>query len=112
MNRGLSFLCFCLTSLLSLLCASPSSAQNTPPAEAFKVLQKPKAGPAITPFLQYQLDEAWRQDEAQQKIWESIQTEADLRRLQTQLRANLLEMIGGLPDRKTDPLVQQSPCPP
>ena len=102
MNRGLSFLCFCLTSLLSLLCASPSSAQNTPPAEAFKVLQKPKAGPAITPFLQYQLDEAWRQDEAQQKIWESIQTEADLRRLQTQLRANLLEMIGGLPDRKTD----------
>lgn len=78
------------------------SAQNVPTADAFEVLQKPKDGPRITPFLQYQLDEAWRQDEAQQKIWESIQTEADLQRLQKQLRASLLEMIGGLPDRKTD----------
>jgi pimeloyl-ACP methyl ester carboxylesterase len=79
-----------------------SPAQNLPAADAFEVLQKPKAGPAITPFLQYQLDEAWRQDEAQQKIWGSIQTEADLVRVQKQLRTNLLEMIGGLPERKTD----------
>ena len=104
MNRCLSLFCFWLASLLfSSLCASPSSAQSLPPADAFEVLQKPKAGPTITPFLQYQLDEAWRQDEAQQKVWESVQTEADLQRLQTQLRANLIEMIGGLPDRKTDP---------
>jgi pimeloyl-ACP methyl ester carboxylesterase len=82
--------------------APGSSAQDLPPADAFEVLQKPKAGPSITPFLQYQLDEAWRQDEAQQKIWNSIQTEADLQRLQKQLRSSLLEMIGGLPDRKTD----------
>jgi hypothetical protein len=102
-NRSLSLLGFCIASLLlSLLCAPPSSAQSLPPPDAFEALQKPKPGPTITPFLQYQLDEAWRQDEAQQKIWESIQTEADLQRLQARLRANLLEMIGGLPDRKTD----------
>jgi pimeloyl-ACP methyl ester carboxylesterase len=65
-------------------------------------LQKAKDGPRITSFLQYQLDEAWRQDEAQQNNWESIQTEDHLLRLQRQLRASLLEMIGGLPERKTD----------
>ena len=103
MNRGLSVLCFSLALSLPLLFySSSSSAQSLPPAEAFEVLQQPKPGPSITPFLQYQLDEAWRQDEAQQKIWESIQTESDLQRVQKQLRASLLEMIGGLPDRKTD----------
>jgi pimeloyl-ACP methyl ester carboxylesterase len=102
-NRGLSVLCFPLALSFPLLFHSSSlSAQSLPPAEAFEVLQQPKPGPSITPFLQYQLDEAWRQDEAQQKIWESIQTESDLQRVQKQLRASLLEMIGGLPDRKTD----------
>jgi Acetyl xylan esterase (AXE1) len=102
-NRSLSIFCLLLASSLPSLVDPPASpAQNLPPADAFEVLQKPKAGPQITPFLQYQLDEAWRQDEAQQKIWESIQTEADLQRLQKQLRASLLDMIGGLPDRKTD----------
>ena len=103
MNRSLSVLCFSLALSVALFFnASVLSAQSSPPADAFEVLQKPKPGPTITPFLQYQLDEAWRQDVAQQKIWESIQTEADLQRVQKQLRASLLEMIGGLPDRKTD----------
>ena len=89
--------------MLSALVFSPTLlAQDAPPADAFEVMQQPKAGPRITPFLQYQLDEAWRQDEAQQKTWESIKTEEDLQRLQKQLRASLLEMIGGLPERKTD----------
>jgi pimeloyl-ACP methyl ester carboxylesterase len=102
-NRSVNILFFCLaSSLLSLLCPLISQAQNLPPSDAFEVLQKPKDGPTITPFLKYQLDEAWRQDEAQQEIWESIQSDADLQRLQKQLRASLLEMIGGLPDRKTD----------
>jgi hypothetical protein len=102
-NRSLSLLGFCLTwSLLSLTSQPASLAQNLPPADAFEILQKPKPGPAITPFLQYQLDEAWRQDETQQKIWESIQTDVDLRRVQKELRASLLEMIGGLPNRKTE----------
>jgi pimeloyl-ACP methyl ester carboxylesterase len=102
-NRCLSVLFFSFALSLSLLFHPlPSSAQNLPPADAFEVLQKPKAGPAITPFLQYQLDEAWRQDEAQQKVWESIQTEADLQRIQKNMRASLLDMIGSLPDHKTD----------
>lgn len=76
--------------------------QDVPPADAFEVLQKEKPGPRITPFLQYQLDQAWRQDEEQQRIWQSIRTEEDLQRLQQQMRASLLQMIGGLPKRKTD----------
>jgi hypothetical protein len=95
--------CLFLASFSFALSFLPTlDAQNVPSADAFEVLQKPKDGPRITPFLQYQLNEAWRQDEAQQKIWESIQTEADLQRLQKELRANLLEMIGGVPDHKTD----------
>jgi pimeloyl-ACP methyl ester carboxylesterase len=101
-NRCLKFIFVPALFLSSLFFPLPSSAQDAPPADAFEVLQKPKPGPQITPFLQYQLDEAWRQDEAQQKIWESIQSEGDLQKLQKQLRASLLEMIGGLPDHKTD----------
>jgi len=85
---------FCLPSV--------SLAQNAPPADAFEVLQKAKPGPQITPLLQYQLDEAWRQDEAQQRIWESIRTQEELQRLQQEMRRSLLEMIGGLPEQKTD----------
>jgi pimeloyl-ACP methyl ester carboxylesterase len=96
-------LSLCLSSLLIPLFLSPASwAQSAPASDAFEVLQKPKDGPRITPFLRYQLDEAWRQDEEQQKIWESIHTEADLQRIQKQLRSSLLEMIGGLPDQKTE----------
>jgi pimeloyl-ACP methyl ester carboxylesterase len=89
--------------VLIVLTAPPiSSAQNVPPQEAFQVLQKDFPGPRITPFLQYQLDQAWRQDETQQRIWESIQTENDLRNLQVQMRQELLQMIGGLPEQKTE----------
>jgi pimeloyl-ACP methyl ester carboxylesterase len=91
-----------MSPLLVLFLLPVSSAQNTPPADAFEVLQKTKPGPRVTPFLQYQLDLAWRQDEAQQKIWESIRSEEDLQTLQKQIRKSVLEMIGGLPDRKTD----------
>ncbi|HEY2820259.1 MAG TPA: acetylxylan esterase [Candidatus Acidoferrum sp.] len=102
MNRCLKFLFVSTLFLSSLFFPLLLSAQSAPPPDAFEVLQKPKPGPQITPFLQYQLDEAWRQDEAQQKIWESIQTEKDLQQLQKRLRASLLEMIGGLPEHKTD----------
>jgi pimeloyl-ACP methyl ester carboxylesterase len=101
-NRRIRVFLSLVLLLFSLSLTSTSSAQNAPPTDAFEVLQKPKDGPRITSFLQYQLDEAWRQDEAQQKNWESIRTEDDLLRLQRQLRASLLEMIGGLPERKTD----------
>ncbi|MBS1840716.1 MAG: acetylxylan esterase [Acidobacteria bacterium] len=102
-NRHSGRMRFSFTLLvLPFLCLPCSSAQNAPPADAFKVLQDAKPGPRITPFLKYQLDQAWRQDEAQQRVWESIRTEEDLFRLQNQMRQSLLEMIGGLPDRKSD----------
>src|SRR6266404_5420144 len=78
-----------------------SSAQNLPPADAFQVLGQVPAGPRITPFLQYQLDQAWRQDEARQRNWESIRTQQDLLKIRTYLRRTLLQMIGGLPNEKT-----------
>src|SRR5260221_766616 len=78
------------------------SAQNAPPADAFQVLGQVPAGPRITPYLQYQLDQAWRQDEARQVDWESIHSEQDLLRLQASVRQSLLQMIGGLPSQKTE----------
>jgi pimeloyl-ACP methyl ester carboxylesterase len=77
-----------------------SSAQNAPPADAFQVLRQVPAGPRITPYLQYQLDQAWRQDETRQRTWESIQSEQDLLKVQASVRESLLQMIGGLPGEK------------
>jgi pimeloyl-ACP methyl ester carboxylesterase len=91
-----------VSSLIVFIVLPVSWAQNAPPQEAFQVLEKVTSGPRITPFLQYQMDQAWRQDEIQQRIWESIRTEDDLRKLQEQMRRNLLQMIGGLPDQKTE----------
>ena len=87
--------------LLDLFVCS-SSAQNAPSADAFQVLRQVPAGPRITPYLQYQLDQAWRQDEARQRDWESIQSEQDLLRVQESMRQSLLTMIGGLPGEKTE----------
>jgi cephalosporin-C deacetylase-like acetyl esterase len=78
-----------------------SAAQNAPPADAFQVLRQVPAGPRITPYLQYQLDQAWRQDEARQRDWEAIQSEQDLLKMQASVRQALLQMIGGLPGQKT-----------
>lgn len=83
------------------LFAASSPGQTLPPAEAFQVLPPTPAGPRVTAYLQYQLDEAWRQDEARQRDWETIRTEQDLLKLQENLRQSLLEMIGGLPEQKT-----------
>jgi len=83
-----------------LFCAS-SPAQTLPPADAFQVLPQSLAGPRITAYLQYQLDEAWRQDEARQRDWQTIGSEQDLAKMQENIRQSLLKMIGGLPDEKT-----------
>jgi hypothetical protein len=79
-----------------------SSGQNVPPADAFRVLPHEPSGPRFTPFLRYQLDQAWRQDERRQRDWESIQTEQDLLKRQADLHQILLQMIGGLPSQKTE----------
>jgi len=88
--------------VLVCVCACVARAQEIPPESAFQVLQQPPSGPSITAYLLYQLDLAWRQDEARQHAWEQIHSENDLLKLQQKMRRELLEMIGGLPEKKTD----------
>src|SRR5437870_1259882 len=73
-----------------------------PPPEAFRVFkQTPAPGPRITPYLKYQTEQAWSEDELRRREWEGIRNEKDLFQLQRKLRRKLLEMIGELPERKT-----------
>jgi len=77
--------------------------EDAPPAKAFCVREQPLApGPLITPFLQYQAEQAWHQDEERLKAWEAIRDEKELLKTQSEVRQKLLEMIGGLPPVKTD----------
>ena len=76
---------------------------DPPPPEVFRVLKQPlPSGPRITPYLRYQAEQAWKEDEARQKAWDAIRDEAGLRKVQDDLRQKLLQMIGGLPTVKTD----------
>jgi len=85
-----------------LLFSLAASASDVPPPEAFRVLPaNANQGPAITDYLRYQTEMAWRQDDQRRKVWEGIRTEQDLRRVQQQLREHLLQMLGGLPATKT-----------
>ncbi len=85
----------------SAVCSLPAS--DAPPAEFFRVLKQPvPSGPRITPYLRYQAEQAWKEDEARQKAWDAIRDEAGLLKTQDELRQKLLEMIGGLPVAKTD----------
>jgi hypothetical protein len=79
-----------------------SFGQNAPPTDAFQILRHEPSRPRITQFLQYQLDQAWRQDETRRQKWEAIRTQQDLLNMQTYLRRTLLQMIGGLPNEKTE----------
>jgi hypothetical protein len=80
-----------------------ATGENTPPGEAFRVLSSSGAkGPQITPYLLYQTQLAWSQDELRLERWSQIKNEDDLLRLRADLRKSLLEMIGGLPTKKTD----------
>ncbi len=90
--------------LLQLLLALPMAllAADTLPPEAFRVRKAaPVAGPRITPYLEYQVEQAWRQDAARQAALAGIRNEADLLKLQVRLRRSLLDAIGGLPPEKT-----------
>ena len=89
-----------------LACASPACSQagtDLPPPEVFRVMKQPlPVGPRITPYLRYQAEQAWKEDEARQKAWDAIRDEASLHKVQDELRQKLLKMIGGLPTVKTD----------
>ena len=94
----------CFGVLLAGACAFCSQAgTDPPPPEFFRVLKQPlPSGPRITPYLRYQAEQAWKEDEARQKAWDAIHDEAGLRKMQDDLRQKLLQMIGGLPAEKTD----------
>src|SRR5438094_3567164 len=91
--------------LIAGVCAvyvTAAAGADTPPAEAFRVLPPSSTqAPSITPYLKYQTEMAWRQDDQRREKWAAIRTEADLSRLQQQLRDQLLKMLGGLPTVKT-----------
>jgi dienelactone hydrolase len=74
---------------------------SAPPPEAFSVLPLASSGPQITPYLQYQTELAWREDEARMRMWGGIRTEQDLLRVQKEIRQKLLTMLGGLPATRT-----------
>lgn len=90
-----------ITCLVFLCCAVNALAQIAPPPEAFRVLPEQPDGPSITPYLRYQTDLAWRQDEARIEDWRKVHTEAQLQQLQGDLRKKLLGMLGGLPNVRT-----------
>jgi hypothetical protein len=88
--------------LLLLLLPLVTSAADEPRSDPFLVHQETAArGPRITPYLQYQVEQAWTQDEARRAEFAAIRTEADLRRVQSHVREKLLQAIGGLPSSKT-----------
>jgi hypothetical protein len=89
------------TAIIFFAAVAHAQAPDAPPAEAFKVLPTPVEGASITPYLKYQTELAWRQDDQRRERWEAIRTEKELLALQQELRKNLLDMIGGLPDKKT-----------
>ena len=87
---------------IALVSAFPAAPVDAPLPEAFRVLP-PVTGeaPAITPYLRYQTEIAWQQDEQRRKAWGEIRTESDLDRIQRKMEADLLAMLGGLPAERT-----------
>ncbi len=76
---------------------------SIPPPEAFRVLAPPaNEGPEITPYLSYQISLAWHQDELRRSRWSQVKSQADLLSLRAELKKSVSEMIGKLPDKKTD----------
>jgi hypothetical protein len=94
----------CITVLFAgamALCAV--AAEDAPPPKAFLVREQPlPPGPRITPLLESQAEQAWKDAEDRQKAWEAIRNESELLKTQAELRQKLLQMIGGLPAVKTD----------
>ncbi len=89
-----------LSMLLIAVLAAPAAAPPPPP-DAFTVLEREPDGPRITPYLTYQIEMAWKQEEERRAVFAGIKTEADLLRVQATLRTKLLNAIGGLPATKT-----------
>src|SRR5947199_5511172 len=74
-----------------------------PLPQAFQIFPdtSQREAPSITPYLRYQTEIAWQQDDARRRAWGEIRTEEDLKRVQDKIEENLLGMLGGLPVEKT-----------
>jgi pimeloyl-ACP methyl ester carboxylesterase len=82
--------------------ALTAAAADVPPAEAFHVFPSAATeAPVITPYLKYQTEMAWQEDDQRRKAWEGILTEQDLLRVRRALEEHLLAMLGGLPTEQT-----------
>lgn len=79
----------------------PSLGAETPTEEMLTALGPVEPGPRITPYLQYQLERAWQQDDRRRAVFEGVRTEGDLQKLRGDLRARVLDIIGGLPEPRT-----------
>jgi pimeloyl-ACP methyl ester carboxylesterase len=93
----------CIMAVLAGAIALCALAAEDPPPQSFIVREQSLSpGPRITPFLQYQAEQAWREDDDRQKAWEAIRDQRELLKTQDELRQELQQMIGGLPATKTD----------
>ena len=91
-----------LSILLVFCTVAIAVAEDTPRPENFLVLPPMSTmGPKITPYLKYQVNIAWQQDELRSSRFEQIRDEAELFRVQKELREKLLAMLGGLPAEKS-----------
>ena len=83
-------------------CASWAAAADERSADAFRILPPAaKEAPVITPYLRYQTEMAWQQDDERRKEWSEIKTEQDLLAVQRHAEEHLLAMLGGLPSERT-----------
>jgi len=79
-----------------------ATAEDLPPAPAFFVsTPTSRQSPEVTPYLLYQTNIAWQQDQRRLARWAQVKTEDELLILRKELRTSVLEMIGGLPAEKT-----------
>jgi len=94
----------CFMVLLAAVLATATRAADEPfTPQAFQVFEQTlPLGPRITPYLRYQTEQAWKQDDERRAAWTAIRDEKQLLHLQDELRQKVLQMIGGLPSEKTD----------
>src|SRR3954468_10423928 len=79
-----------------------ASLAQAPSPDGFRVLPPTTTeGPAITPYLKYQTEMAWDQDEQRRNLWSGIRSEQDLLRVQEEIHQSLLSMLGGLPAQRS-----------
>ena len=98
-----TFRCGVLAVLAGAIALHALAAEDPPPPQSFLIREQPLLpGPRITPFLQYQAEQAWREDDDRRKAWDAIHDQKALLKTQAELRQKLLQMIGGLPAVKTD----------